>query len=207
MAMSPMGEQIGSGLTRMRSLPLLLSAAFLMGLFVTVAEPDLSVLASQVRDVVSEKLLIFSVGAGVGVFLLLSVLRMIFRVDLSELLFFSYLVLFMLTTLVLAYGDADYLALAFDAGGVTTGPVTVPFLMALGVGAKGEIAYTLPDYSMESKLGAGILRVLLSTGRDVGVAVLLIVLFFAILDRDRKEGRNESHDFEKLLPMIDKRKE
>ena len=218
MSMSPMGEHIGSGLTRTRSLPLLLSAAFLMGLLVTVAEPDLSVLAAQVREVVSEKLLIISVGAGVGVFLLLSVLRMVFRVDLSELLFFSYLALFMLTALVLTYGNADYLALAFDAGGVTTGPVTVPFLMALGVGiagtlggkhahensfglialcsvgpmiivaalgvgAKGEIAYALPDYSMESKLGAGLFRVLLSTGRDVGIAVLLIVLFFAVLDR------------------------
>ena len=218
MAMSPMGEQIGSGLARSRNLPLLLSAAFVMGLCITVAEPDLSVLASQVREVVSDKLLIFSVGCGVGIFLLLSVLRMIFRVNLSNLLFYSYLALFMLTTLVLVYGDADYLALAFDAGGVTTGPVTVPFLMALGVGiagtlggkhasensfgmialssvgpmivvaalgigAKGGFTYTLPDYSMESKLGAGILRVLLSTGRDVGIAVVLIVLFFTILDR------------------------
>ena len=218
MAMSPMGERIGSGLTRSRNLPLLLSAAFVMGLCITVAEPDLSVLASQVSEVVSDKLLVFSVGVGVGVFLLLSVLRMIFRVNLSNLLFYSYLALFMLTSLVLVYGDSDYLALAFDAGGVTTGPVTVPFLMALGVGiagtlggkhssensfgmialssvgpmivvaalgigAKGDLTYTLPDYSMESKLGSGIFRVLLSTARDVGIAVCLIVLFFFILDR------------------------
>ena len=218
MAMSPMGERIGSGLTRSRNLPLLLSAAFVMGLCITVAEPDLSVLASQVSEVVSDKLLIVTVGGGVGIFLLLSVLRMIFRVNLSNLLFYSYLALFMLTSLVLVYGDADYLALAFDAGGVTTGPVTVPFLMALGVGiagtlggkhanensfgmialssvgpmivvaalgigARGGIAYSLPDYSMESKLGAGTLRVLLTTARDVGIAVCLIVLFFVILDR------------------------
>jgi len=218
MAMSPMGEQIGSGLTRSRNLPLLLSAAFVMGLCITVAEPDLSVLAAQVSEIISDKLLIFSVGGGVGIFLLLSVLRMVFRVNLSNLLFYSYLALFMLTTLVLVYGDADYLALAFDSGGVTTGPVTVPFLMALGIGiagtlggkhasensfgmialcsvgpmivvaalgigARGEIAYALPDYSMESKLGVGVLRVLASTARDVGIAVLLIVLFFTVLDR------------------------
>ena len=131
MAMSPMGERIGSGLTRSRNLPLLLSAAFVMGLCITVAEPDLSVLAAQVNEVVSDKLLVFAVGCGVGVFLLLSVLRMIFRVNLSNLLFYSYLALFMLASLVLIYGDENYLALAFDAGGVTTGPVTVPFLMAL----------------------------------------------------------------------------
>ena len=207
MAMSPMGEQIGSGLTRSRNLPLLLSAAFAMGLCVTVAEPDLSVLASQVREVVSDKLLVFAVGCGVGIFLLLSVLRMVFRVNLSNLLFYSYLALFMLTALVLVYGDENYLALAFDAGGVTTGPVTVPFLMALGVGIAGTlggkhanensfgmialcsvgpmivVAYTLPDYSMGSKLGAGLLRVLLSTARDVGIAVALIVLFFTVLER------------------------
>ena len=214
MAMTPMGEQIGAGLTKSRKLSLLLSVAFLMGLLITVAEPDLSVLASQIEK---GTVLIIAVGCGVGVCLLLSILRMIFRVNLSGMLIYFYLLLFMAATLLIAHGNGDSLPLAFDAGGVTTGPVTVPFLMALGIGiaatiggknanensfglialcsvgpmiavailgipGKGEIAYTFPDYSIESKLGFGLLRVLLSTVREVGLALGLIVLFFVILN-------------------------
>lgn len=134
MAMTPMGEHIGSGLTRSGSLPLLLSVVFLMGLFITVAEPDLTVLASQVKDVISETALVVTVGVGVGMFLILSVLKIIFRKSLSSLLMFFYMLLFALASLVVVGGNEGFMSIAFDSGGVTTGPITVPFIMALGVG-------------------------------------------------------------------------
>lgn len=134
MAMTPMGEQIGAGLTKSRSIKLLLSVAFLMGLLITVAEPDLSVLASQVSEIVNGTTLILMVGVGVGGFLLLSVLKIIFKKPLSSLLMFCYMILFSLTAILALQGNEEFLALAFDSGGVTTGPVTVPFIMALGVG-------------------------------------------------------------------------
>ena len=134
MAMTPMGEHIGAGLTRTGSLALLLSVSFLMGLFITIAEPDLTVLAAQVKDVISETLLVAVVGIGVGFFLILAVVKIIFRKQLSSLLMFFYLLMFALASLVVVSGSPEFLPMAFDSGGVTTGPITVPFIMALGVG-------------------------------------------------------------------------
>ena len=139
LAMTPMGEHIGSGLTKTGKIAFLLFVAFLMGLLITIAEPDITVLANQVAAVINENVLIFSVGAGVGIFLLLSILKMIFKKQLSSLLLFFYMVLFAIAAMVVSNGNESFLPLAFDSGGVTTGPITVPFLMALGVGIAGTM--------------------------------------------------------------------
>lgn len=139
LAMTPMGEHVGSGLTKSRKLWLLLSVCFFMGVLITVAEPDLSVLAEQVSAAVTPSVLIAVVGIGVGFFLLVSILKIVFKKDLSLILMFFYLALFMLGILMLIFGKSQFLPLAFDSGGVTTGPITVPFIMALGVGVAGAI--------------------------------------------------------------------
>ena len=111
-----------------------------MGLLITIAEPDLSVLASQVKDLLPKSwVLIGSVGLGVGLFLLLSVLKIVFKKSLSSMLLFFYMLLFAFASLVILRGNDGFLALAFDSGGVTTGPITVPFIMALGVGIAGTL--------------------------------------------------------------------
>ena len=140
-AMTPMGEHIGSALPKSGRFKTLLLVCFLMGLFITIAEPDLSVLASQVAEVVNGTLLTVSIAVGVGMFLVLSVLKIVFRVSLSKMLTFFYMLLFALVSLVMLSGNEGFLPLAFDSGGVTTGPITVPFIMALGVG----ISSTLGD--------------------------------------------------------------
>ena len=134
LAMTPMGEQIGSGLSKLRSWPLLLGVSFAMGVLITVAEPDLSVLASQVSDIIAEKTLMITVGCGVGLFLVLAILKILFKTSLSPVLLFFYMLLFACTALLAVRGNTPLLPLSLDSGGVTTGPVTVPFLMALGVG-------------------------------------------------------------------------
>ncbi len=134
LAMTPMGEHVGAGLSRSGNLKLLLSVCFAMGLLITIAEPDLSVLASQVSDVINGTLLIVAVGIGVGIFLVISVLKIVFGKPLSSLIIFFYMVMFAAASLVIVNGNSDFLAMAFDSGGVTTGPITVPFIMALGVG-------------------------------------------------------------------------
>ncbi len=138
-AMTPMGEQVGAGLSKSRRISLLLSVCFAMGLLITVAEPDLSVLAEQVEGLLNGTVLIVTVGVGVGVFLVLSILRVLFKKSLSSLLMFFYMLLFALTSLVVINGNQSFLPLAFDSGGVTTGPITVPFLMALGVGVANTL--------------------------------------------------------------------
>lgn len=139
LAMTPMGEHVGSGLTKSRKLPLLASVCFVMGVLITVAEPDLSVLAEQVKNAVEPTLLIVTIGIGVGIFLLLSIIKIVFKKDLSTIIIFFYMVLFMLAALMVSAGKDTFVPLAFDSGGVTTGPITVPFIMALGVGVAGAI--------------------------------------------------------------------
>ena len=136
-AMTPMGEHVGSGLTKTKKLSLLLIICFIMGLFITVAEPDLTVLANQVG---SELIIIFG-GLGVGLFLLLAILKIVFKKDLASILMYFYMVLFALALLVLSESDsnAKLIPISFDSGGVTTGPITVPFIMALGVGVAATI--------------------------------------------------------------------
>ena len=134
MAMTPMGVQVGAGLSKSRSVGLLLSISFLLGVLITVAEPDLSVLASQVSDLVSGTLLIVCVGVGVGLFLVLAILRIVTKISLSQILMICYMLVFSFAAMVLSRGNGAFLALAFDSGGVTTGPITVPFIMALGAG-------------------------------------------------------------------------
>ena len=129
MAMMPMGEAMGSRLTRTRRIGLVVLVFFLMGVIVTVAEPDLAVLARQV-PAIPDSVLILTVAAGVGSFLVLAMLRTLFKVKLGHLLIFFYALVFG----VALFAPKSFLAVAFDSGGVTTGPITVPFIMALGIG-------------------------------------------------------------------------
>ena len=139
LAMTPIGRYVGEGLTKSRRIGFLAATCFLMGVLITVAEPDLSVLAGQISAVINPTMLIFTVGIGVGLFLVLAVLRIVAKTDLTAMLLFFYMLLFAFSALLIASGKQSFLPLAFDSGGVTTGPITVPFIMALGIG----IAQTL----------------------------------------------------------------
>ena len=139
MAMTPMGVHVGSGLSTSGRIWLLLSVCFGLGVLITVAEPDLSVLAKQVSAVIDPMKLILFVGVGVGVFLLLAVLKIVAKVSLSRMLLFFYMILFAFAALMAVHGNQALLPLSFDSGGVTTGPITVPFIMALGTGIANAI--------------------------------------------------------------------
>jgi len=139
LAMTPMGTYVGSGLSKQRKLGLLLVSCFVLGLLITIAEPDLQVLASQVSSVMNGTMLIYAVGLGVGAFLVIAVLRIVFRRQLSNILMLFYMLLFAAALLLVVNGNMNLLPLAFDSGGVTTGPITVPFLMALCVGISGVL--------------------------------------------------------------------
>ena len=166
LAMTPMGSSIGSGLSKQRKLLLLLGVCFVLGLLITVAEPDLQVLAKQVAGVMNGTVLIVCVGIGVAGFLLVAILRIVFKRTLAELLSLFYMLLFALALILVEQSKASLLPMAFDSGGVTTGPITVPFIMALGVG----IANVLGDRrSKENSFG---LVALCSVGPILAVLVL-----------------------------------
>lgn len=166
LAMTPMGEYTGSGLTKAKKIKILLLVCFFLGFLITIAEPDLAVLANQVDKVINSTLLIVFVGIGVGLFLLIAVLKIIFKRQLATLLMFFYMLLFALATFLIINGNENLLALAFDSGGVTTGPITVPFIMALGVGIASTIG---GKHSNENSFG---LIALCSVGPILAVMLL-----------------------------------
>lgn len=129
MSMTPMGEGLGIQLSKSKKIGYLVLVSLLMGIIITIAEPDLQVLSNQVPSI-PNNVLILSVAVGVGVFLALAVLRIRYSINLSHMLLACYAALFALSVFV----PEDFLAVAFDSGGVTTGPITVPFIMAFGVG-------------------------------------------------------------------------
>lgn len=128
-AMTPMGEAVGVSMTKTRRVGLVLLISFVIGVIITVAEPDLQVLADQVSSIPSLTL-ILTVGVGVGVFLVVAMLRILFKIPLKFMLLGFYLLVFILAL----FTPGGFLPLAFDSGGVTTGPITVPFILAMGVG-------------------------------------------------------------------------
>ena len=166
LAMTPMGSHVGAGLSRQRKLGLLLVVCFVLGMLITIAEPDLQVLATQVSAVMNGTVLIYAVGLGVGAFLVVAVMKIVFRKSLSNILMLFYMLLFALALMLAVNDNLDLLPMAFDSGGVTTGPITVPFIMALGVG----ISSVLGDKrSQENSFG---LVALCSVGPVLAVLVL-----------------------------------
>ncbi len=129
MSMTPMGEKVGGAVTRSGKLWKVVLIFFILGFIITVSEPDLTVLANQVPQV-PNMVIICAVAAGVGIFLVLAILRMLLGIALPPVLTFFYVICFILAF----FTPREFLSVAFDSGGVTTGPMTVPFIMALGVG-------------------------------------------------------------------------
>ncbi len=128
-SMTIIGNKIGTALTKIGKLPVILLVAFALGVAVTVAEPDLQVLADTVPNI-DKTVLLLAVGIGVGIFMVVCMLRILYGINLRWVLLGCYVVIFALA----AFTDRDFLCIAFDSGGVTTGPMTVPFILALGVG-------------------------------------------------------------------------
>ena len=166
MAMTPMGSHVGAGLSKQRKLMLLLIVCFVLGMLITIAEPDLQVLAKQVGAVMNGTVLVYAVGIGVGAFLVIAVLKIVFRRSLASILMLFYMLMFALALMLVVNGNGALLPMSFDSGGVTTGPITVPFIMALGVG----ISSVLGDrHSQENSFG---LVSLCSVGPILAVLVL-----------------------------------
>ena len=164
MAMTPLGEGVGVQISKMKKLLTVLLTGFLMGVIITVSEPDLQVLAGQVPSV-PNMVLIMTVAVGVGLFLALAIVRIRYKISLSMLLIVCYLALI----LVSAFVPKEFLAVAFDSGGVTTGPMTVPFIMALGVGVS---AIRSDRHAADDSFG---LVALCSVGPILAVLILGIV--------------------------------
>lgn len=164
-AMTPIGEYVGTTVMSSKKLWIIIPVCFLVGVLITVSEPDLQVLATQLAQTINNWTLIITIGVGVGVFLVIAFLRIVLRIKLSILLICSYLTVFVLSFFV----PETFVPLAFDSGGVTTGPMSVPFIIAIGTG----VAAMRSDRSAEND-GFG-LTALCSVGPILAVMILGII--------------------------------
>ena len=161
MAMTPLGEGIGANLSKSKTIFIAILITFIMGIIITIAEPDLQVLANQVPSI-PNLTLILSVAFGVGIFLVVAVLRTKFHINLSLIL----IVLYSAVLIISFFVPTEFLSVAFDSGGVTTGPITVPFIMAFGIGMASM------NYSKDSTSDSFGLVALSSVGPILSVLIL-----------------------------------
>lgn len=165
----PIGEMIGSRLTSRGSLPFLLVASFIFGFVITVAEPDVRVLAHQVDiasgGAIDSGILIIAVALGVGFFVSLAILRILLGIPIAYLLATGYVFVVVLSF----FTPPGFVAISFDAGGVTTGPMAVPFILALGVGATSVLGGKSTVAETFGLIG------LASIGPVIGVMILGVI--------------------------------
>ena len=164
-AMMPIGQYISASVIKTKKLWIILPLFFLVGVFITVSEPDLQVLASELNGTVNYTALIITVGVGVGVFLVIAFLRIVLNIKLKIVLAVCYVAVFIMAFFV----PKNFVPLAFDGGGVTTGPMSVPFIIAMGTG----VAYLRSDKSAKED-GFG-LTALCSVGPIIAVMILGII--------------------------------
>lgn len=180
-AMTPIGEHIGSKVTKSRKIWYILLMSFILGVIITVAEPDLAVLEAQagLKAQVGVPSLTVIIAIGVGAFMLIAILRIVFRIKLKFLLLSLYGLLF--TIVLIAYFINDgIIPLSFDSGGVTTGPITVPFIIALSSGVTGVLAGSGQEDSEFGTIGI------------CSVGPILLVLVFGLINNTTPHS--ESYD-------------
>ena len=186
LSMTQMGNLIGAKMTKSRRLWLIVVLAFLLGLVITIAEPDLQVLAQNVPGI-DKTVLILTVSAGVGIFLTICMLRILLGIPLRRLLLLFYGIVFALA----AASDPSFLSVAFDSGGVTTGPMTVPFIMALGVG----VASIRSDENAKSD-SFGLVALC-----SIGPILAVLILGFLYPETTGAAVEMEVHDFATTLSV------
>ena len=167
----PMGEKAGSALTSKKNLPLLLIASFIIGFIITIAEPDVQVLAGQVSSVnpnIKSITLLIMIAVGIGFFVSLGLLRTVLQIPIKILYVGFYVIVFILAFIA----PQEYFAISFDASGATTGPMTVPFIMALGMG----VAAVKSNKNSDSKADNFGLTGLASIGPIVAVLIMGLVM-------------------------------
>jgi hypothetical protein len=195
-AMTPIGEYVGVSIVKTKRLWLIIPMYFIVGVLITISEPDLLVLAGQLRETIGEWVLIIAIGVGVGGFLVIAFLRIVLKISLRYLLVLFYVLMFTLSFFV----PNGFLPLSFDSGGVTTGPMSVPFIIAIGTG----VASIRSDKDAEAD-GFG-LTALCSIGPILSVMILgLIFNPENIIISDNKlpvitDSRALAVEFVRLLP-------
>lgn len=184
------GERLGDRLVRSKKTWIVLLICFVIGTVVTIAEPDLRVLADQLTSIPSN-LLIIIISVGVGIYMLLSAVRSLFRLDLNTMLLISFIIIFSAVLFV----PEDFIPVAFDSGGVTTGTISIPFIITLGIGLA---ANRTDNKARESSFG---LVALCSTG-PILMVMLLGMLYRPTSTFDANQLMNSTLGYGTYLSQV-----
>ncbi len=203
----PIGEKIGSTLVKSRKLPLIVILTFVIGIFICVAEPDLIVFAGQINGVPDINIILV-VSLGVGLALVGAFLRILFQLPLSSILITCYILAFVLS----GFTNVNFLSVAWESGGVTTGPIMVPFVMALGLGLasiRGDKTTEEDSFGLVSLCLIGPILAVLVLGmffQPSGGSALVIPAIQSLSDIAALYGAGFPDQFKQiaiaLLPMI-----
>ena len=164
-SMTEIGKVIGGSLLRKKNFFFVVAMTFILGVLVTIAEPDLSVLSGQIG--INSQIITWVIGVGVGIFLVVGVIRVLLHQNLNVMFLAFYGLVFVLGYII----DPRFLPICFDSGGVTTGPVTVPFLLGFGLG----LAASHGGKNSEDSFG---LTALCSVGPIIAVTCLATIMKF-----------------------------
>ncbi len=189
----PFGQSVGSSLVNKRNAPLMVGAGIIVGIVITVAEPQVQILARQVtlfNESISQLSLIIAISVGVGLFVAGALLRVLLN--------FSYrwtvIIAYSIIGIIAIYADSFYIPIAFDAGGATTGPMTVPFIIALGIGVSNV---RRDERSEENSFG------LVGIASIGPILAILIMAFFRGGSTSISENGGEAlHGSFDLLPLF-----
>lgn len=193
----PMGNAIGMEIPKRKSRLFMIIVVFAISFLVTIAEPDVTVFASQVHSLfstINTTALTYAIAVGVGVFLIIAAFKIIYKISLKLILTVSYILVIALALHMYFTGNVEFLGIAFDSGGVTTGPVTVPVLLALGIGicSVGLARNELDGFGMIGLASVGPIIALLIMGivtkqndvASVSSSVSILTINFDLLVRE-----------------------
>src|SRR5690554_5667660 len=168
-SMMALASEIGISLIKSKKIWLIIGTVFVVGFLITISEPALWVLGDQFKNVVNPSTFIFVISIGVGIFVVLSIVRIIFQFPLRPLIIIGYGLVFGVGIIV-SFINPSFIPVAFDSGGATTGPMAVPFIMSLAYG------FSLARDDKETRDDTFGLVGIISIGPII--AVLILGLFF-----------------------------
>ncbi len=181
---TPIGQTMGKGIAKSNKILIVIGAGLLLGFFISIAEPDLHILAGQVdlvtSGLISKTSIVIVVSIGIGALIALGLARIVYNVPLYKILSILYFIILVLAL----FTSPEFLAISFDASGATTGALTVPFILALALGVS-----TLKKDSKASEKDSFGLVAIASTG-----AIIAVMIMNIIMKTDKISGSLEPHD-------------
>ena len=168
---TPIGQMFGKTIAKSKKIWVIASAGLVLGVLITIAEPDLLIVAKRIDELTQGKIatisLVLCVAVFIGIFVAIGLLRILFRIPLVYVFLGAYLIIFVLALLT----RPQYLGIAFDISGATTGAMTVPFVLALAVGVS-----SMQRYGKSAEKDSFGLIGIASAGAIISVFVLVAIL-------------------------------